>query len=257
MAYNIDPNSSSSDEVIIDPDPEREPDPDTNTIDLLMQDIISGNARISEILKHCAYSSDDIDRVQVTANQLVNHTLDRAIRVCMLVGYDKPLPSALLLFDTKHTADHETYAELSFERAVAHKAEQMLSKFVHQWVHIRRRLLWSMRLFRHWTCTDETPPSAGDEPVVKHTFVFEAKFSLPQIQQPTPQCTANVYFFFDVVEFDCGTVTENVCVPFAYQFEGMVFKYKPYLYGYSFDFQEGILLQILAHKKRLFASLDF
>lgn len=251
MAFRTERNISSSDEIIIDHDP----DPETNTIDLLMQDFFTGNQRISEILKHCAYSSEDIDRIQVTANQLANHTLDAAIRVCIMLGYEKPLPIPLLLFDTMHLIDHETYGDLSFERAVANKAEQMLTKFVHQWVHTRKRLLWCMRLFGHWTDTET--PSDGDESKVKHTFVIEAKFSLPQNQQPTPQCTANVYFFFDVVEFDFSTVTENVFVPFCYQFEGMVFKYKPSLYGLSFDFQEGILLKILAHKKRLFASLDF
>lgn len=230
-------------------------DPDTNAIDMLIDDFFALNSRTGAIQKHYEYSSEDIDCIQMTVNQLVNSTLDKAIRVCLMMGYEQPPAITLKLFDTMQSIERVTFSVFGFERAVANKAEQMLNKFVNHWTYVRHRLFWSMRLLRHWTCA--TAASEDGETAVKHTFVFEAKFSMPLKQQPTPQCTANVYFFFDVPAFDWRLVTEDVCAPFAYQFEGMVFEYRPSQYGCSFDFQEDILLGILARKKHLFSRLTF
>lgn len=101
------------------------------------------------------------------------------------------------------------------------------------------------------------PTQENMDYIIEHTFVYEAKFSAPTRQCPTPQCTASVFFWLQVDEFDWFIQRHAIYESYRYQFEGRVYMHKPSVHGHPYDFQEGILLEILEEKYKLYDSLDF
>lgn len=271
------------------------------------KEFLRANPRISNLMSRFSYYVQDIMQIKLASTQLVHNVLDEAIRICMVFyGKDPPLPSRLLVFDPNDVKDRDQYDDMGFDVTIRQKIETLIGKFIKQWVHKRRRLKYSLRLYRHWTtkkvlhplpetqkntakasvtAKTKTQPFSGDsvedadrdnadasddkdaetsvkedgndDVIVEHTYVYEAKFSAPTRQCPTPQCTASVFFWIHVAEFDWTQVRQPIYESYRYQFEGRVYMHKPSIHGHPYDFQEGILLEILEHKYKLFDSLDF
>lgn len=205
--------------------------------------------RISSLLRHHSkiYRAEDVAAVKLVSTKLVNDTLNKAIDRCMInFGLAPPAPMALCVFDPSCDDDVRPKTE---EHAVAILVERVtvqLNHFLRQWILSRLRFKFCVRFARRWRCPSD----------VASTFVFEAKFSVPTRQCPTPQCTACVYFVLDVPDIDRSSA-QPIFVPFRYQFEGMHFMYTPAARGHMFEFQEHLLNAILEQKMKLFQRLQF
>lgn len=77
---------------------------------------------------------------------------------------------------------------------------------------------------------------------------YEALFSLPTPQYPTPQLSVSVFFYVEICH--CIASVANICV--HYVFEGQTYKH---VADGQYSYQEEILLQILEGKWRLYHSL--
>lgn len=263
----------------------------------------SSKPRLQSVIDRNAYYIPDIMQIKMTAMQTTHRILAEAVRICMVFyGMAAPQATRLHLFDPRDIADRRSYATRGFVHSVRLRAQPQLERFIRNWIQRRRRLKFWLQLYRHWS-TVATPPTsllkssddvpktqlpvrtikydlapeeeddvsvsvgaveaAARAPCNRHSFVFEAKFSAPRRQRPTPQCTASVYFWFDLDEFDWTASLQSferqtsISVPFRYQFEGMVYQYSASVHGHPFDFQEDILLGILDDKSKLYASLEF
>lgn len=269
--------SSNTEEVVIGDD----------ASELLSDEFINSNPRLSVMVRRCSHHMQDIMQIKQTATQLVHGILDEAISICMVFhGKDSPLPVRLHVYDPADPKIRALYETRGFKDTVQLRSHDMLTRFISQWVFRRRKLKFCLSLYNHWTTKierkfdepDKQHKTASHIPTIRyqdldnlpkkiaehldaqdiqHTFVFQAKFSAPMRQCPTPQCTANVYFWFQTIEFDYTTKERSVFLPFHYHFEDRVFMHQPSVHGHAFNFQENVLLGILDAKSKMYAALDF
>lgn len=215
----------------------------------ISEEFIQEHQRISEVLRHhCKiFCGQDVSAVKLVSTQLVTDTLNQAINYCMVFyGMAPPVPSVLCVFDPSFGGDIDPEDE---DQCLAHLVEMVttqLNRVLRQWMQRRLRFKFCVRYIRRW----RSPGADAD------TYVFEAKFSVPTKLLPTPQCTASVFFVLDVPAIDRSS-SEQIYVPYRYQFEGLHYMYTPSARGHIFDFQEKLLTNIMEHKMKLYQRLQF
>lgn len=184
------------------------------------------------------------DIILKVAQQLVHRILDESIDVIkVFYGIDHLKPSQLLVYDPNDPRFDEVLERQNESMQI--RAIPLLNAYIRQWSLKQYKWKWLVQPYQNWKSHSDG----------HHIFIFQAIFSMPTKHNPLPLATASVFFVFRVPEIDSNAITKPIYISYRYQFEGMTFFHEPI--GRQLDFQEGMLLEIVESKLKLYKMLDF